>query len=51
MVYLSKSMGHCSIEHTKYYYSMVPHFAEILREKSEVSFDELMPEVMDYEEW
>lgn len=51
LFYLSKSMGHCSVEHTKYYYSMVPHFAEILEEKSGNSFDELMPEVMEYEAW
>ncbi len=51
MVYLSKSMGHRNIEHTKYYYSIVPYFAEILEEKSGVNFDELMPEVMEYEKW
>lgn len=51
LYYLSKSMGHCNIEHTKYYYSMVPHFAEILEEKSGAAFDELMPEVKEYEEW
>lgn len=51
LYYLSKNMGHSSIEHTKYYYSMVPHFAEILEEKSSAAFDELMPEVKEYEEW
>ena len=51
LFYLSKSMGHCSIEHTKYYYSIVPHFSQTLEEKTNTSFDELMPEVKEYEEW
>jgi len=51
LYYLSKSMGHCSIEHTKYYYSIVPQLADILNEKSSESFDELMPEVLEDEVW
>ena len=27
LYYLSKSMGHCSVEHTKYYYSIVPRMS------------------------
>jgi hypothetical protein len=44
-------MGHCSVEHTKYYYSIVPRMSEILDEKSGASFEELVPEVMDDEIW
>lgn len=51
LYYLSKSMGHCSIEHTRYYYSIVPRMAEILEEKSGASFDGLIPEVQEYEDW
>lgn len=51
LYYLSKSMGHCSVEHTKYYYSIVPRMSEILEDKSGASFEELVPEVMDDEIW
>ena len=51
LYYLSKSMGHCSIEHTKYYYSIVPRLADILNEKCADSFDDLMPEVLEDEAW
>lgn len=51
LYYLSKSMGHCSIEHTKYYYNIVPRLADILNEKCSESFDELMPEVLEDEIW
>ena len=43
--YLSKSMGHRSIESTLYYYSMTPFLADILLKKTEKSFNELLPEV------
>lgn len=49
LVYLSKSMGHNSLESTKYYYSIVPAMASIMEEKTEESFDDIIPEV-DYEE-
>ena len=49
LIYLSKSMGHSSLESTKYYYSIVPSMASILEEKTEKSFDEIIPEVA-YEE-
>lgn len=51
MYYLSKSMGHCCIEHTKYYYSIVPRLSDLLDEKSCAGFDELVPEVMENEIW
>ena len=47
--YLSKSMGHRSIESTLYYYSITPCLADILLTKTENSFNELLPEV-EYEE-
>ncbi len=43
--YLSKSMGHRSIESTLYYYSITPCLSDILLEKTEKSFNELLPEV------
>jgi len=47
--YLSKSMGHSTLESTKYYYSLVPEFAGILRKTSEASFNEIIPEVDEHE--
>ena len=49
LLYLSKSMGHSTIESTKYYYSLVPAIADILEEKTKMDFDSIIPEV-DYEE-
>lgn len=46
--YLSKSMGHTSLESTQYYYSFVPRLAEIFQETEEETFNELVPEV-EYE--
>jgi site-specific recombinase XerD len=46
---LSHSMGHYDLESTKYYYSLVPAFADVLQETSEDSFNEIVPEVIDYE--
>ena len=43
--YLSKSMGHRSIDSTLYYYSITPCLADILLKKTEKSFNELLPEV------
>jgi hypothetical protein len=45
LLYLSKSMGHSVIESTKYYYSLVPCLADILREKTNDSFNRIIPEV------
>lgn len=49
LLYLSKSMGHSTLESTKYYYSLVPGMAEILKEKTGVDFENIIPEV-NYEE-
>ncbi|MBU3153662.1 tyrosine-type recombinase/integrase [Clostridium estertheticum] len=49
LLYLSKSMGHTTIESTKYYYSIVPGLSQILREKTETGFDCIVPEVEDDE--
>ena len=48
--YLSKSMGHRSIEATRYYYSIVPRLSDTLREKTEAGFNLIVPEVSDEEE-
>lgn len=47
--YLSKSMGHTSLESTRYYYSLVPALAAIIQEKTEEGFNEIVPEVPHYE--
>jgi integrase len=49
LLYLSKSMGHTTIESTKYYYSIVPALSQILSEKTEIGFDWIVPEVEDEE--
>ena len=49
LVFLSKSMGHTSLESTKYYYSIVPALADILQKTTGAGFDEIVPEVPDYE--
>jgi integrase len=48
--YLSKSMGHRSIEATRYYYSIVPRLADTLRDKTEEGFNAIVPEVYGNEE-
>lgn len=48
LLYLSKSMGHRTLESTKYYYSLVPRMAEILKEKTGADYESIVPEV-DYE--
>jgi len=50
LVYLSKSMGHCELEHTKYYYSLVPAMSSILESLTEDSFNSIIPEVATNEE-
>ena len=47
---LSKSMGHSEINATLYYYSIVPGMSDILREKTETGFNEIIPEVPDEKE-
>lgn len=50
LLYLSKSMGHTTIESTRYYYSLVPGMSHLLEEHTESGFNELIPEVDD-EDW
>lgn len=50
LLYLSKSMGHTTIESTKYYYSIVPGLSQILKEQTEESSDWMIPEVPGDEE-
>jgi len=47
--YLSKSMGHTTLESTRYYYSLVPQMAKILQAMNEESFNSIIPEVADNE--
>lgn len=49
LFYLSKSMGHSTLESTKYYYSLVPGMADLLKEKTGIDFESIVPEV-NYEE-
>lgn len=48
-LYLSKNMGHTSLESTQYYYSLVPALAEVIRIRTEAGFNEICPEVPRYE--
>ena len=45
LVYLSKSMGHCELDSTKYYFSLVPALSDILDDLTGKGFDEIVPEV------
>lgn len=45
--HLSKSMGHRSVEATRYYYSIVPRLSDTLAEKTEKGFNAIIPEVPD----
>ena len=45
LLYLSKSMGHSILESTRYYYSLVPGLADILKDRTERTFDNIVPEV------
>jgi integrase len=45
LLYLSKSMGHSTLESTKYYYNLVPKMADILEEKTKMDFESIVPEV------
>jgi len=47
LLYLSKSMGHSILESTRYYYSLVPGLADILKDRTERAFDNIVPEVDD----
>ena len=45
LLYLGKSMGHSTLEATKYYYGLVPKIADILEEKTKMDFENIVPEV------
>lgn len=45
LYYLSKSMGHSSIEATKYYYSLIPRMSDIFKNQINTSFDIIVPGV------
>lgn len=49
LYYLSKSMGHKTIETTKYYYSLTPRIADIFKTQINSEFENLIPEVMENE--
>jgi len=42
-------MGHSVIESTKYYYSLIPRLSDILEDKTNSDFEDIVPEVR-YEE-
>ena len=44
-LYLSKSMGHTSLESTRYYYSLVPALADTIYDLCGKSFDDIVPGV------
>jgi integrase len=45
LAYLSKSMGHTTLESTRYYYSLVPALADVLEAHCTAGFDDMVPEV------
>jgi integrase len=45
----SKSMGHSSIESTKYYYSLVPSLSEIIENATGDMFNQIIPNLQDDE--
>ena len=49
LLYLSKSMDHSTIESTRYYYSIVPGLSDVILEKTECGFNDIVPEVWDEE--
>ena len=50
LLYLSKSMGHRRRSSTLYYYTLVPSLADVLLEKTETGFNEIVHEVSYDEE-
>jgi hypothetical protein len=47
LLYLSKSMGHSKLESTRYYYSLVPGLADILKDRTAETFNSIIPEADD----
>ena len=50
LVYLSKTMGHVTLNSTRYYYSYSSHMADLIREYTSSGMREIMPEV-NYEDF
>ena len=48
LLYLSRSMGHSTIESTMYYYNFTPKLAEILKERKTDTFNEIIPNRKQY---
>jgi integrase len=48
LLYLSRSMGHSSVETTMYYYNFTPKLAEILKERKNETFNEIIPNRKQY---
>lgn len=44
-LYLSKSMGHSVLESTEYYYSLTPGLSDILKDKTNDSFNDIIPDI------
>lgn len=45
LLYLSRSMGHCELESTKHYYSLVPSLSGILSRLTGGSFNDTIPDL------
>ena len=48
LLYLSRSMGHSTVETTMYYYNYTPKLAEILKERKAETFNEIIPNRKQY---
>jgi integrase len=48
-VYLSRSMGHKSLESTKYYYSLVPGLADVMDSLTSETMNQILPDINDEE--
>ena len=48
LLYLSRSMGHSIVETTMYYYNFTPKLAEILKERKNKTFNEIIPNRKQY---
>lgn len=49
LYYLSKSMGHSTIQSTLGYYNLIPYMADLIYEKTNDDMEKMIPEIM-YEE-
>jgi len=49
LLYLSKSMGHLSVESARNYYAIVPALADTLEEKTSGDMDWMLPDIEDQE--